>query len=424
MNYLQIRGDRKKIPGYPHHKEFVYKCYRFFEMKSLFNFLTIDGLFYIPKKIYKNWIYKCTIPRLLLVDPTSACNLKCRGCWACDYKKNTNLSFEKLDEIFTDAQKMGVTTIIMSGGEPLMRKDDILKLCKKHRKISFGMFTNGLLIDETFANEMIKLGNLNVFISIEGFREENDFRRGEGTYDKVIEVMEILRKKDIGFGFSICYHSKNYELVSSDEFLDFLVEKGAWFGWMFNYLPIGSDADVSLCCSAEQRAFVKQRIEEYNKKNNFIAIDFANSGHKAIGCVAAGNDFAHINSNGDLEPCAFCHYSDSNINEMSLAQALRSPFFQKFRNSKPFSNNFYIPCPLIDVPEAIVKLTNSPSVRSTHLKHPETAEQLAEKTNPIAKKWKPVAEVLYENAPVKDKKRYRILSSLINAGNKFNANKW
>ncbi|HSO89127.1 MAG TPA: radical SAM protein [Draconibacterium sp.] len=424
MKYIQIRGERKKIPGYPHHKEFVYKCYRFFNVKSLFNFLTIDGLFYIPKKIYKNWIYNCTIPRLLLVDPTSACNLKCKGCWACDYKKNTNLSFEKLDEIFTDAQKMGVTTIIMSGGEPLMRKDDILKLSRKHRKISFGMFTNGLLIDETFAGEMVKLGNLNVFISIEGYREENDFRRGEGTYDKVIEVMEMLRKKDIGFGFSICYHSKNYELVSSEEFLDFLVEKGAWFGWMFNYLPIGSDADISLCCSAAQRAFVKQRIEEYNKKNNFIAIDFANSGHKAIGCVAAGNDFAHINSNGDLEPCAFCHYSDSNINEMSLAQALRSPFFQKFRNSKPFSNNYYRPCPLVDVPEAIVKLTSSPSVNSTHLKHTETAEQLAVKTSQLAKTWKPVAEELYKNAPKTDKRRYRILSSLVNAGNKFNANKW
>ena len=193
---------------------------------------------------------------------------------------------------------------------------------------------------------------------------------------------------------------------------------------MFNYLPIGSDADVSLCCNAKQRAFVKQRIEEYNKKNNFIAIDFANSGHKAIGCVAAGNDFAHINSNGDLEPCAFCHYSDSNINEMSLAQALRSPFFKKFRNSKPFSNNFYRPCPLIDVPEAIVKLTNSPSVRSTHLKYPETAEQLAEKTNPLAEKWKPVAAELYENAPKEDKRRNRTLSLLINAGNKFNAKKW
>jgi hypothetical protein len=162
----------------------------------------------------------------------------------------------------------------------------------------------------------------------------------------------------------------------------------------------------------------------YNKKNNFIAIDFANSGHKAIGCVAAGNDFAHINSNGDLEPCAFCHYSDSNINEMSLAQALRSPFFKSSEIQSLFSNNYYRPCPLIDVPEAIVKLTNSPSVRSTHLKFPETAEQLAEKTNPIAKKWEPMAKELYKNAPEKDKRRYQILSLLVNSGNKLNANKW
>ena len=187
----------------------------------------------------------------------------------------------------------------------------------------------------------------------------------------------------IGYGFSICYHSKNYEVVSGDEFLDFLREKGAWFGWMFNYMPIGSDADVSFCCTADQRAYVKMRIEDYHKRHSFTIVDFANSGHKAIGCVAAGNDFAHINANGDMEPCAFCHYSDVNVNDMTLAEALRSPFFKKFRQRKPFSHNFLRPCPLFDVPEAIVELTKETGVRSTHLNYPETAEELAKENKTI-----------------------------------------
>jgi MoaA/NifB/PqqE/SkfB family radical SAM enzyme len=412
MKYLQIRGERKAIPGFPHHKNFVYKCYRFFEVKSLFNFLTIDGPLQLVREVYNSRRYNCVIPRLLLIDPTSSCNLSCKGCWAADYSRNSHLSFEKLDEIFTEAQKIGVLTIIMSGGEPLIRKNDIIRLCEKHRKLTFGMFTNATLIDEGFASEMKRVGNLNAFVSIEGYREDTDSRRGAGTFDRVVAAMDLLKKYDIGFGFSACYHSGNYKTVASDKFLDFLCDRGAWFGWMFNYLPIGCNADTTLCCTAEERGWVARRIEEYQKKNRFAIIDFANSGHKAIGCVAAGSDFAHINANGDLEPCAFCHYSDSNINEMTLVEALRSPLFSNFRKNKPISGNSYRPCPMMDVPDKIVKITSIPGVRSTHLNNPETAEQLAQKTRPLAEKWKPEADRLFDAMPADERRRFAFLSKM------------
>jgi len=372
---------------------------------------------FVPQRLLLNRKYKTVTPRLLLIDPTSRCNLKCIGCWSADYKVNSDLSYEKLDELAGDAHNLGVRQIIMSGGEPLLRKDDILKLCEKHNNITYGLFSNGTLIDEEFVNEMERLKNLNVFVSIEGFREHTDFRRGTGTYDRVIASMDLLEKHNIGFGFSICYHSKNYEVVTSDEFLDFLREKGAWFGWMFNYIPVGKDADLSLCCSADQRAYVKRKIEEYNKKHNYLIIDFPNSGHKSIGCVAASNDFAHINSNGDLEPCAFCHYSDSNVNEMSLLEAIRSPFFTNFRKHKPFSGNLLRPCPMMDVPDAFLEITKTEGVKSTHLRHPETPEELAEKTRPLAEKWKPVAEKLFEETPEDEKRRFGILTKLMYWGN-------
>ncbi len=422
MRSLMIRGERKKIPPFPHHKNYIYRCYRFFEVKNLLLFLTINGWFRIFKELYNNRKYKCAIPRDLLIDPTSSCNLACKGCWAADYKQNSNLSYEKMDQVLTEAQKIGVMDIIMSGGEPLMRKNDIIKLCAKHRKLTFSLFTNGTLIDEAFADEMVRLGNLNVFISIEGFREETDFRRGEGVYDKVIAAMEILKNRDIGFGFSACYHAKNYKTIASDEFLNFMCEKGAWIGWLFNYFPIGSDADVSLCCSAEQRAYVLKKADAFSKRKKFTIIDFANSGHKAIGCVAAGNDFAHINANGDMEPCAFCHYSDTNINEMSLVEALQSPFFKKFRAAKPFSHNFLRPCPIIDVPEALVKICAGNGVRSTHLQHPETAEQLAAKTIPLARKWEPMANSIHEEMPDAEKRRFGILTKLLLSGNDIKKN--
>ena len=218
-----------------------------------------------------NWRTKSSIPRLLLIDPTTACNLECTGCWARDYSKNVHLSYEKLDELCTDAQKLGVLQIVFSGGEPMMRKEDILKLAEEHRKLTFAMFTNGTLIDEGFAASMARLGNLNAFISIEGSREETDMRRGSGVYDQAIRAMDLLKKYDIGFGYSTCYHAKNYKTIASDEFLDLMREKGAWLGWLFIYMPIGKDADMSLCCNAQQRAYVKQKLEDYQKKHGFLA---------------------------------------------------------------------------------------------------------------------------------------------------------
>jgi len=188
---------------------------------------------------------------------------------------------------------------------------------------------------------------------------------------------------------------------------------------MFNYFPIGDDADLTLCCKPEERAYAKEKIEAYCKKHNYNIIDFANSGHKSIGCVAAANDFAHINANGDLEPCAFLHYSDVNINDMPLTQALRSPFFKKFRKHKPFSKNMLRPCPIMDVPEALTKITDLEGVHSTHMRCPETAAMLAEKTIPLAEAWKPVAEKMFEGMPAAEKRRFGILNWLLQSGNRM-----
>lgn len=407
MKYLYINGEKQKIPPFPHHKSFIYRCKQFFQAKGIHVHLTM-GRFVTLRELYYGRKNRCSIPRVLMLDPTSSCNLRCKGCWAADYAKGDQLSFEKMDEVLTQAEEMGIMDCLMTGGEPLLRKEDILRLCKKHNGSTFGAFTNATLIDEAFADEMAALGNLNMFISIEGTREETDFRRGQGVYDKALAAMDILRSRDIGFGFSACYHSKNYETVASDDFLDFMRRKGAWFGWLFQYIPVGSDADLSLVCTPEQRAVVQKKIADYCRCHDYVIIDFWNNGHLAFGCIAAGNGFVHINARGDVEPCAFCHYADSNIYEVTLAQALRSPFFRAFRRHQPFSDNPLRACPLVDVPEGIEQVVGESGARSTHFASPETAEQLADKSRVRAREWKQTAEKLYRNMPAYNRRNFPV----------------
>jgi MoaA/NifB/PqqE/SkfB family radical SAM enzyme len=407
LKYLIIDGKKRIIPPFPHHKAFIYRCKQFFQAKSLYEQITMSN-FLTVKELIRGWWYKCSMPRILLIDPTSACNLHCKGCWASDYAKGDHLTYEELDDILSQGEKLGIFDCLMTGGEPLLRKDDIIKLCKKHKKMTFGAFTNAILIDEAFADEMARLGNLNVFISIEGTREETDQRRGAGVYDKAIAAMDILKSRGIGFAFSACYHSRNYQTVASTGFLDLMRAKGAWFGWLFHYIPVGSDADLSLVCTIEQRAYVQEKIMSYSNMNDYVIIDFWNNGHLAFGCLAAGNGFVHINARGDVEPCAFCHYSDSNIHEVTLLDALRSPFFTAFRKAQPFSKNPLRSCPLIDVPEAIEKVVLKGNAHSTHFSCPESAHQLAVKSFRKAEEWKQMSEALFLKMPKYTQKNFPI----------------
>ena len=134
--------------------------------------------------------YNCNIPWAILLDPTSACNLKCTGCWAAEYGYKQNLSYDEIDSIITQGKELGTYMYIYTGGEPLVRKDDLIKLCEKHNDCVFLSFTNATLIDEDFVDEMQRVGNFIPAISLEGFEEATDGRRGEGVYKKVIKAMK------------------------------------------------------------------------------------------------------------------------------------------------------------------------------------------------------------------------------------------
>ena len=202
--------------------------------------------------------YGCNIPWLILMDPTSACNMHCTGCWAAEYGHKQNLTFEEMDRVLTEGAALGTHACLFTGGEPLMRKADIFRLCEKHRDIAFHAFTNGTLIDQAFCDELKRVGNFIVSVSIEGFEDANDGRRGAGHFEKALAAMELMHKNRIPFGVSICYTSKNYRVVTSDEFLDLLISKGCYFAWYFHYMPVGNDASPELLPTAADGTIAQQ----------------------------------------------------------------------------------------------------------------------------------------------------------------------
>lgn len=339
--------------------------------------------------------YGFLTPWTILIDPTSACNLHCTGCWAAEYGNKLNLSFDDLDDIIEQGKKLGMHMFLFSGGEPLVRKNDIIALCSKHSDCEFLAFTNGTLIDDEFADDMLRVKNFIPAISVEGFENATDARRGEGAYRRVLKATSILKERKLPFGFSCCYTSQNTSCIGSEEYFDWMIDCGAKFCWFFTYMPVGKGAPTNLMVSAEQRAEMYHKIREFRKTKPLFTLDFWNDGEYVKGCIAGGRYYFHINANGDAEPCAFIHYSDSNIHEKSLVEILSSPLFADYRSKQPFNCNHLRPCPLLDNPDRLMTMVNETKSRSTDLAAPEEVGELAGKCMEKAEKWAPVADELW-----------------------------
>ena len=350
--------------------------------------------------------YQCNVPWLILMDPTSACNLHCTGCWAAEYGNKLNLSLEEMDSVVTQGKELGVYFYMFTGGEPLVRKADLIKLCEKHNDCAFLSFTNGTLVDEAFCEELKRVGNLYLAISLEGFSEVNDLRRGNGVFGKVMHAMDLLKENGLVFGTSICYTSKNWDAVTSDEFVDLMIDKGCRYAMYFHYMPVGNDASLDLLPTPEQRTYIKDRVREIRsmtKGKGIFTMDFQNDGEFVGGCIAGGRNYFHINANGDAEPCVFIHYSDANIRTHSLLEILQNPLFMAYHNNQPFNKNHLRPCPMLENPEILQRIVKETGAKSTDLQSPESAEHLCHKCEEYARMWKPCAEKLWSETNVKPK---------------------
>ncbi len=342
--------------------------------------------------------YDCNIPWLILFDPTGACNMHCVGCWSGTYGHKANLSFEDMDKIVTQGKALGTHLYMMTGGEPLVRKADILKLCEKHSDCFFAAYTNSTLIDEELCKKVLELGNLTFMLSIEGTPETNDARRGDGHYAAVMKAMDLLHRYGIVFGTSICYTRNNIEAVTSDEFLRLISGKGARFGFYFHYMPVGTNAVPELMPTMEQRRAIIDRIRFVRSDAcdiEFFPMDFQNDGEYVGGCIAGGRNYFHINSAGDAEPCVFIHFSDSNIHDKSILEMLQSPLFKVYHEGQPFNRNHLRPCPMLENPELIREIVHATGAHQTNQESPESVEHLTDKCEAYAKAWAPIADEIW-----------------------------
>ena len=302
-----------------------------------------------------------------------------------------------IDSIIKQGKELGTHIYIYTGGEPLVRKKDVIKLCEAHPDCIFLCFTNATLIDEEFCQDMLRVKNFVPAISAEGSEASTDARRGEGTYASIVKAMNLLKSHKLPFGISACYTSQNAESIACEEYYDWMIDQGALFCWIFTYMPVGSDAVPELMPTVEQRVRLYDVVHEMRDKKPLFVLDFQNDGEYVGGCIAGGRRYLHINARGDVEPCVFIHYANANIHEVSLLEALKSPIFMEYYKGQPFNDNLLRPCPMLENPDCLPAMVERSGATCTNLTAQESASELCAKCRDFAEAWEPKSLEMWRN---------------------------
>jgi MoaA/NifB/PqqE/SkfB family radical SAM enzyme len=365
IDYI-IRVFEQSHPALEVVKKLIAETHPNVRRKTLENWIINSFLLGTNKREEYRRKYGCHSPVFFVISPTMRCNLKCYGCYAGEYSQTgIGLSFDLIDRIITEGKEMGIHFIVVSGGEPFLRKD-LLQIYAKHSDVGFQVYTNGSLLDEKTVRRLAELGNVMPCISVEGYEKETDERRGKGHFRNIMAAMDGLKEAGVVFGFSATATRYNADVIVDDKFVDTMIEKGATLGWYFSYVPIGRKPDISLMPTPAQRDHQRRRVSELRNSRPILLADFWNDGWMTNGCISGGERYFHINANGDVEPCVFAHFAVDNIKDKSLSEAINSPLFRKIRDMRPYCLNPYRPCMLIDVPQVSRTAFCMPGVYPTH----------------------------------------------------------
>jgi MoaA/NifB/PqqE/SkfB family radical SAM enzyme len=293
-------------------------------------------------------------PITLVVNPTMACNLRCRGCYAFEFSRQEHMHPDLFRKVLREAREIGIRLITVTGGEPFLY-DQLLDVVEEFSDLTFLSYTNGTLIDEPTAERLARLGNLFPAFSVEGYEGETTERRGPGVFKAAISAMDWLRQRGVMFGISVTPTRLNTDVLTSDDFIDYYMQKGASFAWLFTYIPVGRTPDLELMATPQQRDQLRQASMRWHRTKPIFVGDFWNDGASCAGCLSASRQ-AFVTPDGKVQPCTFVHFHTHNIKDHSLKDIFLSPLFNAIREAQPYHRNLLRPCKIIDHPHILRRL--------------------------------------------------------------------
>jgi len=275
------------------------------------------------------------VPPFLIVSVTNRCNLQCKGCYAQAHAQNrplgAELSEDKLRSVIAEARELGISAILLAGGEPFVRKE-LTFITRDFPEIIFPVVTNGTLLDDTLIQKLKGQRNVWPVLSIEGLERDTNGRRGNGIYQRVQTAMKKLKDNGIFFGCSLTITRSNVSMITDERFMQDLIKAGGKIFFFVEYVSVNEGTEDWVLTN-EQRADLLSATNAFRATLPGLFIAFPGDEDQFGGCLAAGRGFVHISPEGNLEPCPFSPYSDANLRDVSLKEGLQSHFLQTIRQN-------------------------------------------------------------------------------------------
>ncbi|MBA7596101.1 GTP 3',8-cyclase [subsurface metagenome] len=283
-------------------------------------------------RIRSNWEQQDVhIPPIIIFSITYRCNLQCDNCYAQELHPSSDneLSEDEIRNIFREARELGVSFFVIAGGEPFIRPE-LLRITSDFPEILFLVFTNGLLIDDEVIRRMKRQKNIIPLISLEGQKDDTNKRRGKGVHERLQKIIKELRRNSMFFGISLTITRQAFDTLTNQQFIQNLIAIGCKFFLFLEYTPI-SEGTEDFVLTDEQRKDLMHLMDSFHAKRKALFITVPGAEEEVGGCLSAGRGFVHITAGGDVEPCPFAPFSDTNVRDSSLKEALQSNFLKKIR---------------------------------------------------------------------------------------------
>ncbi|MGZ4948975.1 MAG: radical SAM protein [Halobacteriota archaeon] len=275
------------------------------------------------------------VPPFLIASITNRCNLRCKGCYAQAHAQtrspSAEMSEDKLWSVFDEARELGISAILLAGGEPFVRQD-LMAVTRDFPELMFPVVTNGTLLDDTLIRQLKQQRNVWPVLSIEGHEHDTNQRRGDAIYQRVQRAMSLLKENDVFFGCSLTVTRSNIHTITDRDFIQSLIDRGCRLFFFVEYVSIAEDTK-DWVLTDEQRAELLATTEDFRSALPGLFIAFPGDEEQFGGCLAAGRGFVHISPEGNLEPCPFSPYSDTSLRDVSLKEGLQSPLLQAIRQN-------------------------------------------------------------------------------------------
>jgi len=285
-------------------------------------------------RLRQNWESQgIHVPPIMVYSITNKCNLHCKGCYNQNLRQSSKeeLSADRMKGIVSEAKELGISFIVLAGGEPLVRPE-ILDITGSFPEIIFLIFTNGLLVDGEVLLKLNQQKNVVPIISLEGYEKDTDERRGKGVYDVLQRIIGKLKSKRSFFGVSLTVTKYNFNTIINYQFIQRLTRLGCKIFFLPEYTAIRGGTE-DWVPTIKQRTSIPDIMKSFRAQFPAIFVALPSDEEEFGGCLSAGRGFIHVSAEGNLEPCPFAPYSDTNLKDTHLKEALQSEFLKAIRQN-------------------------------------------------------------------------------------------